>query len=271
MASTRAGLSMESVLFGILVIAVTTAFSVGGFLAFRKLIKADYLNRHHDIADPMLSLLGTLYSVLLGFLVAGAVAQFDEARTTVHAEANALADIYRLSYGIKDDSKEKIRELCREYCSIMVTEEWDHMDKQKQLSAAGWETYEKICQSCLKINASNPGVSNIHAAMLQAVAAAGANRRERAIAVSRNLSPSIWLVTVFGSVIIIIFTYLFSAEKTALQCWMIAMVAASLALNVFLLVIFSQPFNGIMRIPADAFRLNLELFDRHTNIERTSL
>lgn len=261
---------MESVLFGLLVIAVTTAVSVGGFLTFRRLVKADYLSKHHDIADPMMSLLGTLYSVLLGFLVAGAVARFDDARQTVHAEANAIANIYRLSYGLHGEPKEKIRKLCREYCTVMVQDEWRQMNQHQEMSAAGWETYEKLWQMCMRIDASDPRVSNIHASMIDNIATTGENRRARAISVSHDLSPSIWLVTVFGSVIIIIFTYLFSAEKTTLQCWMIAMVAASLALNIFLLVIFSQPFNGIMRIPSNAFSLNLEIFDRHLNLERNS-
>lgn len=259
---------MESVIFGLVVIAVTTAVSVGGFLAFRRFVKADYLNRHHDIADPMLSLLGTLYSVLLGFLVAGAVSRFDEARHTVHAEANAIANIFRLSYGLQGEQKEKVRKLCREYCTVMVQDEWRQMNQRKEMSAAGWEAYEKLWQTCMKIEASDPRVANIHASMIENIAVTGENRRERAISVSHDLSASIWLVTVFGSVIIIIFTYLFSAEKTALQCWMIGMVAASLALNIFLLVIFSQPFNGIMRIPSNAFSLNLEIFDRHVNLEQ---
>lgn len=261
---------MESVFFGLVVIAVTTAVSVGGFLAFRRFVKADYLSRHHDIADPMLSLLGTLYSVLLGFLVAGAVSRFDAARHTVHAEANAIANIFRLSYGLPNEEKTSIRKLCREYCTVMVQDEWHRMNQKKAMSAAGWETYEKLWQTCMRINASDPRVSNIHASMIENIAVTGENRRERAISVSHDLSPSIWLVTMFGSIIIIFFTYLFSAEKTALQCWMIAMVAASLALNIFLLVIFSQPFNGVMRIPSNAFNLNLEIFDRHLTLEQNA-
>lgn len=254
---------MESVFVGLIVVAVTTSFAVGGFLVFRKTVKADYLRKHHDIADPMMSLLGTLYSVLLGLLVAGAVERFDESRKLVHAEANAIADVFRLAHGLPQRNCDAIRNLCNEYCQVMVEKEWPEMNVTHKLSEAGWVTSEKLWQECLKIEASDSRVSNIHAAILQATAVAGESRRERAISVGLDLSPSLWLVTVFGSIIIIFFTYLFSAEKTALQCVMIAMVSASLALNVFLMVIFSHPFSGVVRIPPNAFRLNAEIFAHH--------
>lgn len=264
------GWAMESVLTGIEVIVLTTVLAVGGFLCFRRFVKADYLNRHHDIADPMLSLLGTLYSVLLGFLVAGAVSQFDEAKETVHAEANAVANIFRLSYAFPDNTRDTVRKLCVDYCNEVVNNEWKQMGTDRELSVQGWVIYERLWHACLKIDASNPAVANAHAAILEAIDDAGAMRRERAIAVNRGLPAALWLVTVFGSVMIITFTYFFSAEKTALQCWMIAMVAASLGLNIFLLVVFSAPFSGVMKISATAFQLNLDLFNHNMNAAEVS-
>ncbi len=258
---------MESFITGVIVIAITTALSVGGFLCFRRVVKADYLSKHHDIADPMLSLVGTLYSVLLGFLVAGAVGRFEEARQTVHGEANAIANVFRLSYGLPDDTRQKLRKLCVSYCTEMVNNEWNQMSVNHELTVRGWILYERLWHTCLKIEANDAAVANIHSALLQAIDEAGDNRRERSIAVNQSLPGALWLVAIFGSVIIISFTYFFSAEKTALQCWMIGMVAASLSLNIFLLVVFSAPFNGVMKISSTAFQLNLELFNHHVDAE----
>jgi hypothetical protein len=57
-------------------------------------------------------------------------------------------------------------------------------------------------------------------------------------------------------------TYMFFVESPKLQGLMVALVAMSLALNVFLLAIYSTPFIGDLKIRPEAFELDSRIFEQ---------
>jgi hypothetical protein len=72
----------------------------------------DTLTSHHEVANPMMSVVGTLYSVLLGFMVVCAFNRYDGCRAGLQAEANAVSDVFHLSMGLPaQDENENPRRL----------------------------------------------------------------------------------------------------------------------------------------------------------------
>lgn len=59
----------------------------------RRLFSKDTLRQAHDITGNLLSVVGTLYAVLLGLVVVDALVRFETAMDVVQKESNALADI----------------------------------------------------------------------------------------------------------------------------------------------------------------------------------
>ena len=83
--------------------------SVVGLIWVRQRVHIDSLMQKHDVGGYMLSVVGTMYAVLLGLVVVDAMTRFQEARTIVEAEANSLADVVVLSRRVPVEKQKRSR------------------------------------------------------------------------------------------------------------------------------------------------------------------
>src|ERR1700739_1150178 len=111
---------------GLLVIA-SVALSLAGLLIVRRFIDNKELEAHHGVSGYMLTIIGTLYAVVLGFIVVGSLNTFQNASLTVAHEANSLHDVFHLAQGLPDGLGNDIRQPCLQYAKDMVTKEWPAM------------------------------------------------------------------------------------------------------------------------------------------------
>ncbi|MBX9724925.1 MAG: hypothetical protein K2X81_26200, partial [Candidatus Obscuribacterales bacterium] len=96
----------------IIIISVLVVLAIAGQLLTHKMVTTDKLELSQGMIEAMVGVVGTLFSLLLGLLVANAIENYHEISVQVSGEANALANIYRLSEGLPSDQCLKIRELC---------------------------------------------------------------------------------------------------------------------------------------------------------------
>ncbi len=250
---------MNTMVMGVVIIGIATLLTVVGALGARKLAaKTDY-EEYQGMADPMLNVVATLFSILLGFLVAGAMDDFSNTRDVVEQEANRLADIYALSRGISQPDQLQLQNACRNYCDIMINEEWPAMESRHN-SKRLWEASRRIWDCVLSFSPDDDRATDIHESLLTAVTELGENRRSRIVAMRGKYSPALWIVVFGGSIILIGCTYMFFIKNSRLQALMVALVALSLYLNVSLLWIYSNPFIGDLKITPAAFELDRQIF-----------
>lgn len=96
---------MDSFFLGTIVIGGSTFLSVAGMYLVRKIVHLEKLQSYHEVGGYLLSVLGTLYAVVLGFVVVSASQGMDQAKLNVEKEANAVADVYRLAEGFPDRNR----------------------------------------------------------------------------------------------------------------------------------------------------------------------
>lgn len=252
---------MNTLGIGILIIGLATYLSVAGALAFRRLGEKSHTNydQFHSMADPMLNVVATLFSILLGFLVAGAMERYTDTQAQCETEALKLADIFALARGMDDEHRIPLQKSCSDYCYAVINDEWPRMAKG-QTSPAVWKATTKIWDAALTYDPDGDRQTDIHQSLIDAVRDLGESRRSRIVAMRQRLSPALWIVVIGGSIILMACTYMFFIENPKLQALMIALVALSLALNVFLLAIYSSPFQGDLKILPEAFDLDTQTF-----------
>jgi hypothetical protein len=110
---------LDSYLIGFISIAVTTVVAVLGMLIVRHKVGIENLSTYHEVAGYLLSIIGTLYAVLLGFIVVDAMNHLQGTRTTVEQEANSLANVFFAADGIEVQRKARIQDLCRKYADSL--------------------------------------------------------------------------------------------------------------------------------------------------------
>src|ERR1700679_3017766 len=109
---------MTSYLVGSVVILLTTLAAVLGMLEVRRRVGIEALLSYHEVAGYLLSVVGTLYAVLLGFVVVDAMQHMQDVRSLVEQEANNLADVYIMTEGLPKEKHQKILSICVQYADV---------------------------------------------------------------------------------------------------------------------------------------------------------
>ncbi len=245
---------MNTIAHAVILVAVLVGLAISGQIIFRLFIKPDSLVEHHGPAEAMLGVVGTLYSVLLGFLVAGAMEKYAEAKMHTEMEANGVANIFRLARGFEPDDRVRCRQLCREYAKEVEEVEWPLMESRGNINHQ-WQSYQKLWEAVVSVSPQNEREINLHAAAVQAMEDVGMNRRTRILIAKTGPSTTLWVVLAIGALITIGFTFVFSSKWAAIQALMTSLVAATLGLNMWLLAVYSSPFSGDLKINPDMFKL----------------
>jgi len=249
----QAGL-MATLSHAVILIVGITFLALAGLAIVRRLVNKEILETNHTAAEAMLGVVGTLFSVLLGFLVAGAIDTYHTAQMHVEQEANGVATIFRLARGLADEDRKRIRYLCREYVNEVLDIEWKMME-QRSIVNHGWESAQKLWEGVVAIAPENDRQSNLHQGIVAAISTVNDHRRARLIMSQSGLPPALWTVIGLGTLITIAFTYMFASQFKGVQELMTSLVAASLALNIWLLAEYSSPFSGELEIAPSMFKL----------------
>lgn len=245
---------MNTIASAVILVTVLVGLAISGQILFRMFIKPDSLVEHHGPAEAMLGVVGTLYSVLLGFLVAGAMEKYAEAKMHTEMEANGVANIFRLARGFDQEDRLRLRQLCRDYANEVVTVEWPIMETRGKINH-NWQAYQKLWEATVSVSPQNERQINLHAATVEAMEEVGMNRRTRILIAKTGHSTTLWMVLGIGALITIGFTFVFSSKWAAIQALMTSLVAATLGLNMWLLAVYSTPFSGDLKINPDMFEM----------------
>ena len=102
-------------MLGIFGSIVAMVLWVGGtlvtFLLIHTFWPPTHRRSHNEIVGWQMSVIGTTYAVILGFMLYNVWDNFRTADLNADQEANALVSIYRLADGLPDSSKKKSKPL----------------------------------------------------------------------------------------------------------------------------------------------------------------
>ena len=231
----------------VIIIAGTTASAMLGLYVVRKKVSFETLAEHHEVANPMTSIVATLYSVLLGFLVMGAFTRFDGCRIEIESEASSLGDVFSLADGLPTPTKIKIQNDCVEYSNSVIKDEFPAMSQGKA-SKITKQKSEQLWNDILVYPPATVLESNIHQELLSCVRTTCEKRRERIFQMRAGLWPVLWTLLIVGNVTLVVFTYFFAMKNVVSQMIMVGLLSFLLSINVYLVIDFSTPFEGVCSV-----------------------
>ncbi len=257
--STGAEYILNSTIIASIGIPLLVLCALLGHHVVRAKVDPVALEEHQGTGYAVLGLIGTLFSVLIGFMVVASLDNYHDARQHVQMEANALGNIYRLAHGLADVDRRRIRALCREYCNAVVDDEWAKMES-KETSDIAWTKYRELWDATVSVKPADVRESDLLQAILAADYIYAENRRARIVQSQNGFLPAaLWVVIIFGALMTIAITYTFSGKWVGYQRLMIVLVSLSLGLNIWLLVVFNSPFAGELKINPDMFVLDRDV------------
>lgn len=252
-------MEVHSYFGGVLLVFGSGLVAVLGLLLTRKILSLDKLRQCHDVGGYLLSVVGTLYAVLLGLIVVDAMQKFQTAREVTEHEANALADVYILAKCMPEPKRGEVRSMCLQYASQVVNSEWDKMD-QGTFCPIARRMVIGLSQSLVDFEPVTENQKALYPIIIADASEVWQNRRSRTNMAVHGVPMVEWITIIVGGVITVFFTFFFGLEHLKLQIAMTAMVAMLISLNIYLILLFGYPFSGDLKIPTDSFRLNQGIF-----------
>src|SRR5215472_3143438 len=105
--------------------------AIAGALAFwwiiRRIWPPERRRLHNEITGWQISVLGTTYAVIIGFMLFAVWSDFKAAQENVETEASSLIDLYWSASGLPQTQRQEVRKLAYDYANAMITQEWPTM------------------------------------------------------------------------------------------------------------------------------------------------
>lgn len=252
---------MNTLMIAIFLIGGCVIASLIGMFFVRSKVSLSILESHHEVGGYLISVLGTLYAVVLGFVVVDVATNREQARYIVESEANKLADVFRFSNGFNQNDENKIQNACIDYVKTVLKEEWNDMESNR-LCENCWFKVFKIWDAIKHTTLHNENENACFSTSLSAFSDFLDMRRTRLIRAHAHVPKILWGILILGGIVTVIFTYFFGLQNIKTQALMTMFVSIVLSSNLFLIVAYNCPYAGDFKINPTAFELNLKLFEQ---------
>ncbi len=252
-------MEIDSYLVAFAVITLTTLLALAGLVIVRRKVPVVTLASLHEVGGYLLSVIGTMYAVLLGLIVVDAMTRFENAQQNTLQEANALADVFLLSKQYPAAKRAEIQKLCIKYAEDVIEKEWPAMDSGN-LSAECRQSAIDLVNAVASFEPSSNKEQSLYQVVVQEACQMWDNRHARIYTASGGLPEAEWAALIIGGVATVVFTYFFGLENFKAQVAMTAMVALLIALNLYLVLLFGYPHSGDLKVHPRAFQSHLEVF-----------
>ena len=245
----------------LVVVIVSIFVALFALWIVRKTVSVATLRQHHDVAGFTFSIVGVLYSVILGFTVINVQERYNAAAETVHTEATMVADLYRDAAYFDPSNRDAIRNSLRQYVHYVIEEEWAApRDKIWRYEAdvilqGLWKSYEVI-------EFQNEKTKIWYEQTIAKLDRLMNARLSREFYSWERLSSMMWAVLLCGGAITVCFMFFFGLENFYMQMLMTSLLAGYLSFMLFLVFSLDHVFQGSPHIEPKAFQDALVLFGR---------
>jgi hypothetical protein len=252
-------MTVDSYLLGSILIGLTTTISMAGVLLARRTFDDRSLAAAHGLSGNFLTIVGTMYAVLLGLIVVDAMGKFQKAADNVEKEANQLADLVYLGDRMPPDRRREVRRLAIRYAELVRDREWKTMAR----GTFDPETLRTVLELMAVLRDWEPTTESeksLYASAVQASTDLWNARRERLLVCSQGIPTLEWFAVILGGMVTIGLTYAFVFEDVRIQLALTALVSLIIALNIYLIVMFGYPFSGDLQVTPASFQQAIEVF-----------
>ncbi len=232
---------MSSLTDCFLIVGCTTIFSMAGLYIVRRRFTREQLESCHEVGGFLLSVVGTLYAILVGLIVVNSQGKVDSASQMAVSEANMLSNIFHLSSTFKEPTRRDIHKHIYDYATAVVNQDWSRVEAGLEEEATK-PAYQGLWKAITSYVPREDNESQCYATMLGNIQELSEARKYRMVAARGGLSPVLWWVLIAGGVMIVLFTYFFFVESFIAQAIMTMFVAIFLSLNVYLIYICQNPY-----------------------------
>lgn len=243
----------------ILIAAIEFVSLAGLFLARRVILpRLRYSDGANDAVSGTVQAIGVFYGITVGLIAVGVWNTHSDASELVSKEASATGALYRDVSGYPEPLRGELRLKLREYTVFVIEQAWPaQQNGYGQDISTGTKIMDGFQQKLYTFQPANAGQAALLSETLTAYNKLIDARNLRIDAVNGGLSPAMWAVIWVGAAISICIAYFFHIADPKLHAILIFLMAAFLAMLIFMITINDKPFFGKVGISSDPYSLIL--------------
>lgn len=245
----------------LLLIGTIEFISLAGlFLARRVLLpRLRYGEGTNDAVSGTVQAIGVFYGITVGLIAVGVWNTHSDASDLVSREASAIGALYRDVDGYPEPLRGELRLKLREYTVFIIEDAWPaQQNGYGQDVTAGAKIMDEFQEVLYTFQPANPGQAALLTETLTAYNKLIDSRNLRIDAVNSGLSSAMWAVIWVGASISICIAYFYKIDDLKLHAILIFLMAAFLAMLIFMIIVNDRPFFGRVGIPSNPYRLILQ-------------
>ena len=260
-------LALPEMLQVIIIVGATVAAAFAAALATRALFDLQQLAADNGLTTAVYEVLGTIYAILLAFVVSGIWQSFGAAVAAVHTEADALLGLAHNVDAFSSEQSRKVRQGVVAYAKRVIAE-WQALG-----SIAGgkvsphdfsFEEMEALICAVQSLEPANPRETAVFEQALAMLTNWLDARRKRLQSASGGIAAAIWPLLLAGALILFAFHGLFVARSAAVWTGLLLGLSVVVGLAFYLIFSLDSPFTGRLSVHVGPFQWLVDSYLRET-------
>jgi hypothetical protein len=207
----------------------------------------------NDQIGWQLSVLGTTYAVILGFMLYTEWTTFSSASLNANLEASALRNIFRLSEGLPAQQRTQLEEQVRAYADAVVTQDWPQM-AHGELPETSHLINENMWKTLMSVKSATSSESMAEDHALFELSALTQYRRTRLLQSVTRLPTIFWCVLLVGGALTVASVSMFGSVSTRIHTMQVCSLTLLITLAMLAIADVDRPYQGWVHISDYPFR-----------------
>jgi Protein of unknown function (DUF4239) len=241
-----------SVFDDVLVILICTSGAMLLLWLLQRLWPYSERRNHNDIIGWQVSVLGTTYAVIVGFMLYAVWTTFQLAEVNAENEANCLVNVYRIADGLPAAQRVQVQQLAREYANEVIDQEWPAMNRG-EASFSARATIENLYIVVMQAKPATFAEQSSMNLALSEIASLTEHRRVRELGSQSKLPTILWVVLLVGGLITTVSACLFGTENFKLHALQVFSLTLLVSLALVAIGDIDRPYQGAVRVSTRGF------------------
>lgn len=255
--SLERGLIVRTLLLLAVVVVGSMLVAVAGVWFAQQAVPPEVLKANNEVCGNYLQTVGTIYAVLLAFVVYVVWQQQNEAWRLIERQADELTDVLRIARLLGEPAGSDVQNAARAYVQEVIELEWQLM-ACKRSSPRAAELLNQIWIALTSLEPKTPREETLYAEAITRFNDFSDARSDLLQNSRLRMPPTLWILLLTGALSLIGSMSLFSLEAFWCLALMTASLAGAISFVLFLIYDLDHAFSGTWQVRPEPLKLLLE-------------
>ena len=236
------------------IVVATVVCSLIFVLVLNRTWPAAKRRAHNELIGWQLSVLGTTYAVMMGFMLYTVWTNMGAAEVTTEAEANGVVNVYRLAEGLPEPQRTQMKETARRYADVVLQHDWPDMAVAFDGNLKSAPVNTEMWQILMSVKGASPTEITAEDHALYELSDLTGRRRIRQLQSTSRLPGVLWFVLLLGGMTTIVSSSMFGGSNGWLHAFQVSALSLLIAMVLVAIADIDRPYQGSVHVADTAFR-----------------